>query len=635
MIKKITKFGLLIACILFGRPGSLCRGRVIAYWSFNENSGLVCNDQMNGLCAFIRKDALSENQDFIKGMDNFGNCLSLNNSKQPFALHPRSEYLELSKTAVLNFAGKAFTITSRFKAASEAEQNQFIFSNYSKRGGFASYIGPKGKLLFNVKKQEKSISSDSSFADNKWHWFAAGVSNKKMFLYVDGIKQEETAVYSDDTTVASAKEKCLIGVNFTGCIDDLAVFNTALSEEELFEVWHNGLKEYGFAPDAPSVQKCLSESSPFKVTERIVFNGFKGFVYNNRTYRLACASIMTEAPNNDLLVWCITGSENEPANDNSVLMARSSDGGKTWSEPQMFIPATSEMMAVASNIYPLSDGRMIALWAYLPPEKKYTEWHYYRMYSDDNGRSWSKPQPFPIRNNSAALFEGCPLRLANGEYFFAGSFFDKREKPLAAPISELLKAKSEQQAAAMPAGQGKTAGKFATHLHGCVSFTSKSEDGTGLTMGGSVSNRPLGLLEPTCVQLKDGRIAMLMRGQYGGFLWRADSLDNGRTWTDAYQTEIPNPSAMAHLLKLPDGRILLIHNNNNTDRKREPLSLWLSDDEMKSWYIKADVLYGGMLAYPHAIVLKNGRLVFVYDHNRRQIRFVEVELPPKPAARGR
>ncbi|MGB8225282.1 MAG: sialidase family protein, partial [Sedimentisphaerales bacterium] len=82
-------------------------------------------------------------------------------------------------------------------------------------------------------------------------------------------------------------------------------------------------------------------------------------------------------------------------------------------------------------------------------------------------------------------------------------------------------------------------------------------------------------------------------------------------------------------LRLPDGRILLIHNNNNIGRKREPLSFWLSDDEMKSWYIKADVLYGGMLAYPHAVVLKDGRVVFVYDHNRRQIRFVEIELPPK------
>jgi len=369
--------------------------------------------------------------------------------------------------------------------------------------------------------------------------------------------------------------------------------------------------------------------SPFKITEKIIFDGLQGMVYKDTTYRLACAAIITQAPNDDLLVWCITGSDKEPATDNSVLMVRSSDGGKTWQQPQMFLPATSEYMVVASNIYSLSDGKMVALWAYLPPEKKYTEWHYFRMYSDDSGKNWSKPQSFPIRNNSVALFEGRPLKLANGEYFFVGSFFDKREKPFVAPISELLKAKTEKEAVAMPAGEGKTAGKFATHLHGCMSFTTKNEDATDLVPGGEVKNRPLGLLEPTCVQLKNGTIVMLMRGQYGGFLWRADSNDNGKKWTDAYPTDIPNPSAMAHLIRLPDERILLINDNNNKNRDREPLALWLSNDEMKSWYIKSDVLFGGKLAYPHAIILKDGRLVFVYDHNRRQIRFVEVELPPK------
>ncbi|MGB8226229.1 MAG: sialidase family protein, partial [Sedimentisphaerales bacterium] len=548
------KLGLLITCILFSR----CSGRLIAYWSFNENSGLVCEDRLGKSCAFIRKDALSEHQNFIKSIDGFGNCLSLDNSKQPLALHPTSEYLELSKTSVLNFGKKNFTVTGWFKAESQLGRRQFVISNCGVQSGFALCISfTESELFFDVEEQEKFIKSDSSVADNKWHWFAAGVNNKNLFLYVDGIEQKGkavcSAVLSYDPTAEVARNKGLIGVNFTGFLDDLAVFNTALSEKELKEIRQNGLKKYGFAPDAAAVQKCQPENSPFKVTERVIFDGYKGLVYNDRTYRLACASIITEAPNNDLLVWCITGSENEPASDNSVLIVRSADGGKTWGEPEMLVPATDKMMAVASNIYSLADRRMVALWAYLPPEKKYTEWHYYRMYSDDSGKSWSKPELFPIRNNSVALFEGRPLKLANGEYFFAGSFFDKREKPLVAPISELLKAKTEEQAAAMPAGQGKTAGKFATHLHGCMSFTSKNEDATGLTVGGTVANRPLGLLEPTCVQLKNGSIAMLMRGQYGGFLWWADSFDNGRTWTNAYQTDIPNPSSMAHLLRLPDG----------------------------------------------------------------------------------
>jgi hypothetical protein len=59
--------------------------------------------------------------------------------------------------------------------------------------------------------------------------------------------------------------------------------------------------------------------------------------------------------------------------------------------------------------------------------------------------------------------------------------------------------------------------------------------------------------------------------------------------------------------------------------QRDPLSLWISDDEMDSWAIKADLLHGGWLAYPAGMILDE-RLVFTYDRNRRQARFVEVDI---------
>jgi len=124
---------------------------------------------------------------------------------------------------------------------------------------------------------------------------------------------------------------------------------------------------------------------------------------------------------------------------------------------------------------------------------------------------------------------------------------------------------------------------------------------------------------------------MLMRAEYGGFLWRAESSDNGRTWTDAWQTDIPNPTSLAALIRMPDGRIALIHNAVGgvvgQNARRDPLSIWLSKDETESWYLKEDVITGGSLAYPCPLIV-DGRLVFSYDRNRREARFVEVELPP-------
>jgi hypothetical protein len=143
------------------------------------------------------------------------------------------------------------------------------------------------------------------------------------------------------------------------------------------------------------------------------------------------------------------------------------------------------------------------------------------------------------------------------------------------------------------------------------------------------------------MQMRDGRIVMLMRAEWGGFLWRAESLDNGRTWTQAWETDIPNPSSHTSLIRLPDRRIALIHNpagRKGTRGPRNPISIWLSDDELESWSVKQTLIAtsdnyrphnwpAGLdgLAYPHAQIL-DGKLVFVYDRNRRDAMFVELEL---------
>ncbi|MCA9441857.1 MAG: exo-alpha-sialidase, partial [Candidatus Omnitrophica bacterium] len=266
--------------------------------------------------------------------------------------------------------------------------------------------------------------------------------------------------------------------------------------------------------------------------------------------------------------------------------------------------------------------------AHWPSEAEYTIWHYFRLESRDSGHTWSKPEPLTVHDNHACF--GGPVHLDNGELLFPVSFFQKREKPLVGPVMALAQADSEEEALAVPASEGGyPGGKFSSHLHGSSVLIASDENATDLKEYGAIDNRPLGLLEPTCIQLKDGRIVMLMRAEFGGFLWRAESSDNGRTWTEAWRTDIPNPTSLASLIRLEDGRIALLHNAVGgvigARGPRDPLSIWISEDEMESWSIKADVIQGGYLAYPNPKILDGG-LVFAYDHNRRQIRFVEVSI---------
>ena len=373
-------------------------------------------------------------------------------------------------------------------------------------------------------------------------------------------------------------------------------------------------------------------SGQISVKQHLVFSG-------RGALKLACGPTIRQAPNGDLLCYWLSGAGTEPASDNCVVLSRSTDRGHTWTAPHVLLPA-GEMATALTVMHATSDDRLIAFWAQWPYDKHYTEWNYFRMESADNGHTWGTPRPVVFHDSHVTLLN--PIQLSNGEFLLPASFYDRRPKPLVAPVNELAWATTEEEALAIPAVDDQpNRSKFSTHLHGCSVLISADENLENLVEYGYVANRPLGLLEPTCVQLRDGRIVMFMRAEWGGRLWRAESIDLGRTWSPAWETDIPNPTTLPFVLRLADGRIALIHNaagRKGSRAPRNPLSIWISDDELRSWSIREDVIAtsgsyrpenwaDGLdeLAYPNALLVDD-HLVFVYDRNRRDVLFVEVEL---------
>jgi len=384
----------------------------------------------------------------------------------------------------------------------------------------------------------------------------------------------------------------------------------------------------------PVAYQSGNEPGPITITETIVFDGHAGWRHEGATYRLAVGVILAQAGNGDLLLAWTTGGDKEPADDNCAVLSRSTDGGRTWTEPRLMVPAKDGMQGVITNLYRTRAGDVVLYGAYLPPADRYTTWHYFRRVSRDHGQTWSDPQPFHLRDGHGSLGQGeIPIQLDDGRFLYVGHWYQPRPTPLVAPGAQLAHARTLAEAEAMPPGEGRTAGPFADYFQGIQAYAAPTDDGVTFEPLGFVFDRPLGLIEPTTVQLRDGSIAVLMRADFGGFLWRTDSADGGRTWTTARQTGIPNPSTMADLVRLRDGRIALIHNAAGgvvgQRARRDPLSIWISDDEMRTWSVKADVITGGQLAYPDSIVLDDGRLVFAYDRDRRQVRFVEVHFAPR------
>ena len=123
---------------------------------------------------------------------------------------------------------------------------------------------------------------------------------------------------------------------------------------------------------------------------------------------------------------------------------------------------------------------------------------------------------------------------------------------------------------------------------GYVSLTMYSDD-NGYSWREStnmVNMQPIETQEPHVVELKDGRIMMLMR-TYNGFVVRSYSADKGESWSEGEKVEAltlaPNSSAL-NIKRIPKtGDLVLLRCTSGTKGRRTPLTSILSKDEGATW----------------------------------------------------
>jgi len=132
----------------------------------------------------------------------------------------------------------------------------------------------------------------------------------------------------------------------------------------------------------------------------------------------------------------------------------------------------------------------------------------------------------------------------------------------------------------------------------------------------------IGCLQPSVVQITDDYLIAYMRrgGGYDprddGYMVRAESHDGGRTWSEGKDSAFPNPNAALDFLKLQNGHLLLVYNDNMDDRT--PLTVAISTDNDKTWPYKVNIQEGpGPFAYPYAIQTKDEKIHIIFTTNNR------------------
>ena len=113
----------------------------------------------------------------------------------------------------------------------------------------------------------------------------------------------------------------------------------------------------------------------------------------------------------------------------------------------------------------------------------------------------------------------------------------------------------------------------------------------------------------------------------------AYSKDQGRTWTELSESELPNNNSGIEALTLADGRHLLLYNHlgGRKDRqdgwgRRNLLNLAISEDG-KEWKAVAFIEKEekGEFSYPAMIQTSDGLVHLTYTWNREKVKHVVID----------
>jgi len=311
-----------------------------------------------------------------------------------------------------------------------------------------------------------------------------------------------------------------------------------------------------------------------------------------------CDQALRQLPNGEWIVVFMTGGDHEPRKENYVALCRSKDRGATWGKPETVLRREDRGCLLSEVVVHGSEIRIFAQ----THRGFFDDWRNFTLSSFDGGATWGELVPFEptprrtfIRNLYVATW---------GEWLLPVQTYDTVPNAEESPLRD------------------------GSHKNGMNGVLISSDEGRTWEKSNLVGPTA-GWAENNLVELRDGRVVMLIRADGQGCLLRSESVDRGRTWSEPAKTDIPNPGTKFRLHRLRDGRIVLVHNPNARCGVRNPMSLWVSDDDLASWSHRRDLFqFPGQLQYPDGFVDEDeGYVHFAFDYNRHDVIYWGAKLP--------
>ena len=322
------------------------------------------------------------------------------------------------------------------------------------------------------------------------------------------------------------------------------------------------------------------------------------FIFTAAPFSAAHASTIVELKGGDYLAAWFGGTAEGDA-DVAIWSARRSGSG--WSKPVVLarephVPCWNPVLFHAKN------GR---LWLYYKFGPSYTWWTAARRYSDDNGRTWS-----PIKHLPAGLLG--PIRA----------------KPLLLPNGVIVSGSSVESYNSWAAWVERSSDNGTTWTTSGP-ITLPELRAADQAVHGDQATKPIGIIQPSVISMGGNHLRLYARSSLQiAKICIADSYDAGVTWLNARPLDLPNPNSGIDVVRLKDGRIVLVYNDTITGRT--PLNLAVSKDGERFTNFAVLESGPGEFSYPAIIQGTDGALHITYTYQRKNIRYVVYPLSGVP-----
>ena len=322
------------------------------------------------------------------------------------------------------------------------------------------------------------------------------------------------------------------------------------------------------------------------------------------------ASTIVALKNGELMAAWFGGTK-EGAPDVAIWGSRNVDG--KWSAP-VELERVKGMPSWNPVLFHTKDGR---LWLYYKVGQSPSQWAAGRMYSEDEGKTWSKDERLPagllgpIRAKPLVLEDGTIVSGSSVEAYGTWAVWIERSTDNGKTWAKIgpITISREADAAATPAADPP-----------------KDAPGWAAYKG---PRKYVGIIQPSVISLGGKHLRLYARSRtLASKVVVADSMDNGVTWTQGRYIDVPQNNSGLDVVRLKDGREVMIF--NNTTVGRTPLNLAVSTDgeHFRVFATLEDTV--GQYSYPAIIQGPNGALEMTYTWHRTSIKYVHLPMTDVP-----